>query len=65
MGLCGRLQTGAEKVRKDFFFEKKQQKTFGNFRPVAVQTARSKFTKFFLLLFVHKKEDSSSFWPAD
>jgi hypothetical protein len=42
---------------KRFFFEKKKQKTFAN-GPVAVQPARSKGAKFFLLLFCSQKRSS-------
>jgi hypothetical protein len=46
---------GAPEERKHFFFEKKKQKTFISFGPVAVKQARSKLTKFFLLLFCSQK----------
>jgi hypothetical protein len=36
-------------------FWKKRRKNFFDFGPAAVKPARPKVTKFFLLLFVHKK----------
>jgi hypothetical protein len=41
--------------RKDFFFEKKKQKTFISFGPQVVKPAWSKLQKFFLLLFCSQK----------
>jgi hypothetical protein len=48
-----------KEVSKNFFFEKKKQKTFIRFRPQALKPAQSKLQKFFCFFFVHKKEDSS------
>jgi hypothetical protein len=42
-------------IKKRFFFEKKNQKTFAPLRAVLKQPG-SKINKVFLLLFVHKKK---------
>jgi hypothetical protein len=52
VGDCG---VGRKEVSKNFFFEKKKQKTFIGFGPQAVKPARSKLQKFFLLLFCSQK----------
>jgi hypothetical protein len=53
-----------EDVSKQFFFEKKNQKTFAPLRarvaPAATQQTNQSFFCFF---FVHKKEDSSFPYP--
>jgi hypothetical protein len=42
-------------IKKRFFFEKKNQKTFAPLRAV-LHTPGTKMNKVFLLLFVHKKK---------
>jgi len=45
-----------EEVSKNFFFEKKKQKTFGPLRAaLALPTPREAVQKFFWLLFFQKK----------
>jgi hypothetical protein len=45
-----------KQVSKNFFFEKKKQKTFISFGPVAVKTARSKTNKVFFASFLFTKK---------